>query len=392
MKHRLAGTAVGLLFILALAPAVAQAGPATVTVRVVGQSHTLDRTTVTTTATPVVEDGHDCSGTSDGGALDLAVGHANWSAHYDTTYNAFLLDQIYGEAYPISASSTVQWSVYINGLQAANGTCGNELAGGDDVAFYYACSPYNPPPAGTPCYGEPLELSGVPATITPGKPFQVTVNESTTDFMGTYQTTISPSAGATVTVGSASATTDAQGRATLTASDHGPLTVKATKGNRLYDTRPTCSTDGADGFCGTTKAGTPVVTAPAPAAIDRTPPGSLLTGLTAGRTYAKGKGPRELRGSVSDASGILMVKLRITRTRGDRCWYFSGRKLRFVGMRCGAKHGSWFKIGSSPEWRYLLPERLPPGRYVVDVNAIDKQYNRDDARRRGGNRVVFEVS
>jgi hypothetical protein len=29
---------------------------------------------------------------------------------------------------------------------------------------------------------------------------------------------------------------------------------------------------------------------------------------------------------------------------------------------------------------------------VLDVNAIDKSFNRDDARRRGSNRIVFFVA
>jgi hypothetical protein len=86
-----------------------------------------------------------------------------------------------------------------------------------------------------------------------------------------------------------------------------------------------------------------------------------------------------------------MVKLRLTRDDNGRCAYFSGRKERFVASRCGATHGFWFAIGDRADWSYLLPSRLPRGRYVLDVNAIDKAYNRDDRRRRGGNRVVFEV-
>jgi hypothetical protein len=86
-----------------------------------------------------------------------------------------------------------------------------------------------------------------------------------------------------------------------------------------------------------------------------------------------------------------MVKLRLTRNDHGRCAYFSGRKERFVPSRCGAAHGLWFGIGDRADWSYLLPSPLPRGRYVLDVNAIDKAYNRDDRRRRGGNRVVFEV-
>jgi hypothetical protein len=392
MKHRLAGTAAGLLFILALAPAVAQAGPATVTVRVLGASHQLATTSVTTNATPITIDGHPCSGTSDGGALDQGVGRGNYAAHFSSSSygDAFILDTVLGETYTwVSDPPPAFWSVMING-NSGNAFCSNELSPGDAVVFYAACNDfYSGPPA--TCYTAPVRLSGVPASIKPGQPFQVTVEEATID-QASNTTSYAPSAGATVTAGSATATTDAQGHATLTVSDRGPITVRATKGTRIDDSKATCATDGADGFCATTKAGAPAVTAPAPLAADHTPPGSSLTGLAEGRTYPKGKGPRELRGTVTDASGILMVKLRITRTKGGRCWYFSGSKLRFVGMRCGARHGSWFKIGSSPEWRYLLPERLPPGRYVVDVNAIDKHYNRESARRRGGNRVVFEVS
>ncbi len=329
MRYRLAGLVAGLLALSALAPALTHAGPATVTVRVLGLNQTLDRTTVTTTTTPVSEGGGSCSGTSDGGALDLAVGHANWSGTAGSGY--YTLDSIYGEIYPFGSGRF--WSIAINGLAAPNGVCYDELSGGDDVLFYAACDPYSPPPPGTPCYGEPLKLTA-PSAVTPGTPFTVHVTETTTLTAPPYTSSTAPSAGATVTAGSATATTDPAGNAALTVTQPGPVTIKATKGDRAYDTRSACATNGADGFCGT------VVPPPPPPPPDKAAPASKLgSSLVEGMTYAKGKGPRQLSGTASDPSGVLMVKLRITRTLRGHCSYFSGKKLTFVPMDCGAEHG-----------------------------------------------------
>jgi hypothetical protein len=90
-------------------------------------------------------------------------------------------------------------------------------------------------------------------------------------------------------------------------------------------------------------------------------------------------------------SGLHAVKLRLTRTDGETCSTWSRSKERFVPRRCGAANGYWFVIGTQPDWEYQLAERLPRGRYVLDVNAIDKAFNRDDQRRRGENRAVFTV-
>jgi hypothetical protein len=86
-----------------------------------------------------------------------------------------------------------------------------------------------------------------------------------------------------------------------------------------------------------------------------------------------------------------MVKLRLTRNDRGRCSTFSGKRERFVRRPCGVAKGFWFKIGDRASWEYLLPSRLRRGRYVLDVNAIDKAYNRDDVRKRGQNRMVFRV-
>jgi hypothetical protein len=143
-----------------------------------------------------------------------------------------------------------------------------------------------------------------------------------------------------------------------------------------------------DGTCGSTgpEAPAPEPSTPASPAVgpDRTPPVARTTAIPEGRVFARDQGPRVLR-------GLLTVKLRLTRNDGGHCSSFSRRLERLRPARCGATHARWFAIGSSADWSYLLPTRVPRGRYVPDVNAIDKSYNRDDARRRGGNRLVFVV-
>jgi hypothetical protein len=91
---------------------------------------------------------------------------------------------------------------------------------------------------------------------------------------------------------------------------------------------------------------------------------------------------------VADASGLAAVKLSLTRDRAGRCRYYSPRRERFRGVRCG-RHPR-FAIEPASEFSYLLPERLGPGRYVLDVIAVDRAGNRDQLAR-GRNRVVFRV-
>ena len=74
-----------------------------------------------------------------------------------------------------------------------------------------------------------------------------------------------------------------------------------------------------------------------------------------------------------------MVKLRLTKRLGKRCWYFSGRMERFRRTKCG--NGAYFAIGDRADWSYLLPERLDRGRYVLDAIAIDGAGNRTPLER-----------
>ncbi len=128
---------------------------------------------------------------------------------------------------------------------------------------------------------------------------------------------------------------------------------------------------------------------------DTLAPAARVTGIREGQRFTRAAAPRRLQANVApDPSGLLTVKLRLSRTDRGHVTYFSGKSERFKPNRKGvlnASGGSWFAVGSNATVDYLLPSRLPRGRYVLDVNAIDKSYNRDDKRRRGANRVVFHV-
>ena len=326
-----------------------------------------------------------------------------------------------------NASGSKGWFVWVDG-KYSSGNCYDTIREASEVLFTAGeyDSNFNP-------VDLPMRVREVPERVAPGQAFTVVAEQIQPEFepgqpyyktgTGSWQ----PAQGATITAGSVSATTDASGRATLSAAARGQLTVQATRGSKASRSKPvaTCSTDGADGYCGTrTSSGQTIEAAPggAPAAAcvssgldglcgsaDRQPPKALVTGVREGQTFAAGSGPRELSGRVGvlapfapraavdvaalrpDPSGLLMVKLRLTRNDRGRCSAWSGKRERFVKRPCGARHGWWFRVGDKAEWSYLMPSRLPRGRYVLDVNAIDKAYNRDDMRRRGENRVVFRV-
>ena len=243
----------------------------------------------------------------------------------------------------------------------------------------------------------PLGLTA-PRSVTPGAPFDVSVVEYAADG------TPSPVAGATVSGGDAPATTNAAGNATVTVSAGGPFSLRATKDNRAPSaTEAACATTGADGAvrdgaagggrrggdgvrrasgsdgrCGTSRH--------ARRRRRRSRPSARASASPAR------KGPRRITATIaSDPSGLQVVKLRLTRTDGPRCTYYSGKSERFRRAPCGVNRAPWFAVGDREQVDYLLPQKLGRGRYVLDVNAVDKARNRDDARRRGANRVVFHV-
>jgi hypothetical protein len=355
MKIRsLAGVAAGVLAV-ALAPPAIAAGPANVTVRAEGRTATaLSRTAVTTTTAPVNKDGtHSCSGTSAAGALERATA-GDWAGPWFDGLG-YAVDRIRTES---SDPSGTYWALWINYKYSLQGLCDAELVPGDDVLLMIDCF------AG--CAARtPLRLSRVPAIARPGSSAAVLVQD--------YQPngTAAPAAGATVRVGTRDYTAGADGIATVSFSGSGPVTLRATKPDRAASAaESTCVTTGTDGACGSVVPSPPDTTAPL-AAID---------GIRDGQRFSRRRAPRELHGTVSaDPSGLWAVKIRLTRRVGQRCWYFSGTRERFLKRTCGKRYA--FKVSDEPTWSYLLPARLPRGRYVLDTYAIDNAFNRSATTR-----------
>jgi hypothetical protein len=364
-----------------LAPASAlAAGPADVTVRVEGTSDTLlARTAVHTTTTPVVKDGnsaHSCTGTSVAGALEVATG-GNWSGSWFDNFG-YSVEVILSESHQFGSGRF--WGEFVNGA-FGSGACPDELNQGDEVLFA-------PEPESGPG-DNPMYLQ-VPATAQKGAAFNVTVTEKQPD------ASVHPVQGASV----GGATTDANGVAAVTIDATGTTGLRATHaGNIRTATESVCVHDGDDGTCGTTKPNIP----PPPCihngddglcgTPDHKATYGFITSIHEHQHFRKGHGPRELKGtSDPDPSGLKDVQLRLTRNDRGRCSTFNDAKLRFVRMmRCGARRGTWFSIGSKADWTYLLPKALGRGRYVLDLKTIDGAGNADDTLARTRNRVVFFV-
>ncbi|MGI8730093.1 MAG: hypothetical protein ACR2LK_08920 [Solirubrobacteraceae bacterium] len=385
----------GLATLCAASPALA--APADISVRIEGSSATLvPRTALRTTTAPVNKDGqpgHQCSGTSAAGALELATG-GDWGGSWFDAFG-YSVERIRGESHVFPSPD--YYGIWINNRAAAEGVCGatSELQQGDELLIFVDRCEFDP--VTSACSNAPVVPLGltVPRLVRPGVPFTVSVVEYAADGTST------PAAGATVGGGAAAATTNAAGAAVVTIARPGPAILRATKPGRARSaTEGVCASTGSDGACGSAVPGAPSST---PACVtdgrdglcgtrDRSAPGGQVTGIREQQRFARGKGPRRLRARIdSDPSGLLTVKLRLTRTVGRRCSYFSGRFERLRRSKCGAENGFWFAVGDRERVDYLLPARLPRGRYVLDVNVVDKAYNRDDMRRRGGNRIVFHV-
>jgi hypothetical protein len=370
MSHRLSGLLTQAVLMLAVLAPAAQATP--VTVRIVGDLVAIDTKPIETTGAAVGT----CAGHTAAEAIDKAV-EGDWD-------RMAFVQTILDETHDYTANNDY-WNFWINDTYAQEGICTYAVKPGDRILMLVQ---HDDPP-GTPSVF-PLALSGVPASVVAGTPFTVTVNEQRTDGM---TTTPAPIGGARVSNGSEIlATTDAGGHATITLASAGSTTLFAVRSGNV-ESEPAVVTVVAP-----TGTSTPPP-APAPGSSssgpDSTPPSSAIVGIAEGQRFARGAAPRRLRAQVApDPSGLLGVKLRLTRNDRGRCTYFSGKFERFRlnhKARCAASAGKWFGVGDRSAVDYLLPARLPRGRYVLDVNAIDKAYNRDDTRRRGGNRIVFHV-
>jgi len=349
MKKLVPGALAGLVAATLLA-APALAGP-TVTVRIEGQAGTLlERTQVTLPDTPPPVAG--CQRWTPAAAIEQAT-KGNWDRQE-------FVSTILGESHTFTQNDYwAEWVDFGSGYRFGSGICTDVLEDGDEVLEIadVASAAFGPTRF-------PLDLEGVPAAVQTGTPVTVTVVSYLTEgAVGTGTRT--PVAGATVSGGGASAVTGAGGTAVLRFAQAGTFAVKAAKPGSVISAgeRVTVSTTPPR------SAGDPPAAGP-----DTIAPTATLAGVRNGQVFSRRRAPRTLTGTVTaDPSGIRSVRLSIVRKRRGRCWAFDGATERFKPHRCGGSRS--FRIGDRAEWSYLLPSRLPRGRYTIRVVAVDRLGN-----------------
>jgi len=358
---RIAGLAAGLAVCL---PASAVA--ADVSVRVEGAGDTLvPRTQLSTPTASVTKDGaNSCTGSSAAGALERVTG-GDWGGTWMGAAVGYSVERIKTETYTFSSPTAGNfWSLWVNYRPSQTGVCGTELGTGDDVLLFPDCY-------GGGCVNpSPLKLTA-PRTAAPGEPFTAKVTEM---IASGASVTEEPAAGATVRTQTAAFTTAADGTVEIPG-QASPAELRATKPGRVRSaTETVCVTSGVDGRCGTD--------------ADRSAPTVNIFSPKHDRARYR-RGPRRIAGAVSeDPSGLHHVKLRLNRMYRNKCYAYGSRSERFRRVTCGK--GWYFSIGDRESWSYLLPERLPRGRYVLRAVAIDGSGNRS-ALRTGSSRVKFRV-
>jgi hypothetical protein len=362
---------------LASASLAGPASAASVTVRVEGDATTLvPQTAVRTAPGLVVKDGaNGCDAQNAVGALERATS-GDWGGSFSPGLG-YLVERIRGETH--DARTQTYWRLSVDGADAQAGVCDLTLRDGQELVLSpasFAAGATTPPL---------LELTA-PASARAGEAVAVTV--AALDAAGRP----TPRPGATVTAGGERARTDAQGRARLRLADLGEVELRAEAPGAIRDTGETLCVAGPQGGCGQ---------------ADEAAPEALVTTVREGARIPARRAPRVLAGlagvlqrdgagrpriAAPDPSGLRAVKLRLTRRSGQRCSTYSPTRRAFRPTRCGARNGTWFAIRPAARWRLVLAERLPRGRYVLDVKARDRAGNGGGADlRRGEDRVVFRV-
>jgi hypothetical protein len=357
----IAGLAAGLA-LAAAAPAAAE--PVTVDLRIEGPTRTIFEGPVTTdvrgfrfTDETVT---HRCDGTTTGGSSPTPVPTrgavvaaaakrapfsitGTWHPDFGATF-----ETIDGESVEFDAATGRFLAEYENTQFASFGACADPVDDGDDVLFAYGDG------------SEVLLALYGPRRARPDRAFTVFVADAATG---------DPVAGAEVGGG----VTGADGRLTLDPVGELPhVDLKASKTGAIRSNRLR--------VCVTRR--------PCGGSRDQTAPLARVSRIRHGADYARG--PRELRGRVgADPAGIREVLVSLRRKREGRCSAYSAVVERFVRRACGRR----LTFAVDPErgrWSYLLPERLAPGRYVLEAIGVDRAGNRDRLER-GRNKVVFRV-
>jgi hypothetical protein len=150
-----------------------------------------------------------CPADSAAGALNVATG-GRWSGSWSSMYNEYLITKILGQT---ESGARAYWEIFVNNVPASTGACEIKLHRGERLLFGAM------PLTGT---NDALVLKA-PRTTTAGASLKVTV-----DYVNSKGMAV-PLAGASVTGGGATATTNVKGTATLRPKRVGKLTLRAHK-------------------------------------------------------------------------------------------------------------------------------------------------------------------
>jgi hypothetical protein len=299
--------------------------------------------------------------------LDTAAAASGlaFDATWSTEFNDFDVTRVGGDI-SNSAGNGEYWGYAVNYTNANVGGCQFQLAPGSEVLWAYNYFGLT----------HLLSISG-PAGASVGTPFTVHVSDGQTG-----ESIAGAAIGEMVTGGATaaipgSATTDANGNATLVLTHTGSVRLKATKADSVRSNGLlVCVHNGNDGTCGTSIPGGSAPSTTAPSTVSNTSGAAAadvakVAGIQGGRIYPHRRAPRVLSGTVKVPAGgtLRQVRISLLRRSGGRCFRFDGRREAFVRGKCGAV--SFFSVGGSESFSYLLPAALPPGRYVYDIEAIN---------------------
>jgi hypothetical protein len=264
------------------------------------------------------------------------------------------------------------WGYAVNYTTAPVGGCQVALAPGSEVLWAY--NYFN--------LKHLLSLTG-PAGVTVGTPFTVHVADGQTG-EPLSGASIGQLVSGTASTGASSPTTDAAGNATVTPTQVGTTTFKATRSESVRSNGLAVSVSNISCACDIF---TPVHPAPTPVAPDV----AKIAGVKNGHVYSRRSAPRVLAGVIEIPFGgtLRQVRIRLGRRYRGHCFDFSGSRERFVRARkCGS--AAFFSVGGSESFSYLLPARLPRGRYVFDIEAVDSA-GHPTKLVSGVSHVVFQV-
>jgi hypothetical protein len=394
----LAGLSIGICASLLLcAPALAT--PIVVNLRVEGSNATLFEGPITTDAESIAtassEGPHACDVKDNGanggfGASSAtattalrdaaAVTGLPFDAKWSKELNDFFVTTV-GSDVNGGEPEYPSWGYAVNDTTAGVGGCQFQLASGSDVLWAY--NYFN--------LAHLLTLDG-PASVNVGTPFTVHVGDGQTG-QSISGAAIGPLLGGVTMTSASSPTTDANGNASIVLSSTGLETLKATKGDSVRSNGlVTCVHNGNDGSCGTSVQNGPVIGGVGVApALHTNPVVAKIAGVTNGHVYSHRSAPRILKGIVEVPSGVTLtqVRIRLERRYRGHCSNFNGRRESFVrARRCGV--ASFFSVGDTMSFSYLLPARLAAGRYVYDIEALDAAGHVTKLLR-GVSHVVFNV-